>query len=239
MEKALANLETLKRLQVEFTQPTLGIDDGGDFFLQVMHTPLSMDRFRLHTRYGRVPALLAHDGLQSFELEFYEEGKSPKPECIAYLLELCANVKRSPERITHLLIQLTKVYLEAMSEWSEWPEPRLALEIQDLMDVASKYCIQGDTRPSIAKSHELAQLLTNSRDAVAPMWERLLAHPDGKLMERLGSKDNFSARCTRAIRDLTTPKLTTFGIRANYSIACAQPVLASDVGVGWLGMHTE
>jgi hypothetical protein len=223
-----------KRLRTEFTQPSLGVGDGGDFFLAVMHSPLSMDRYRVYTRYGRVPALLKHEGPEPFKLDFYEKGKSPKQECISYLLELCANVKASPGRLTRLLVQLTKANLEAILEW---PEPRLVLEIRYISEVAGKYCVGRSSQSYITHSRELAELLTLSRDVVGFMWDTLLLDPTDRLMEALGDKEEFKRQCTRVIQDIVAPTRTTFGLRASRSLACTRATPTSDAATGWLGMH--
>jgi hypothetical protein len=152
-------------------------------------------------------------------------------DCISYLSELCDNIKQSPGRLIDLLIQLLKAHnLHGLSD------ANLALGLHHLMAIVNERCIGDSAKSHIASSHELARSLTRSRDMVLREWEYLSGN-ESDIMARLGRKDEFSARCTKAIHGLLTPTLITFGAHSGRSIACARPLLVSDAARGWSGMY--
>ncbi|PVF96697.1 hypothetical protein CPB86DRAFT_736422 [Serendipita vermifera] len=205
MEKALLDLVELRRLQNGFSQFGLGTDHGEDFLLRFIHSPFSTrvqhSSNRLIARYGRVPALLAHEGPGIFQLQSQEEGKTPKPECISYLLELCENVKRSPVRLTRLLTYLTQIDLEAIQTWVN---PHLILDIHHILEVTTRHCSESGATPETTDRRELAHLLEATRDRIIDQWVNLTAKDSQGLMTPLGDKGTFKERCTDVIHGLRT-----------------------------------
>jgi hypothetical protein len=205
-----------------------------------MHSPFSTGVQRTRTwvyvRYGRVPALLAHEGPGDFDLQSQGETKVSKPECISYLLELCNNVKQSAMRLILLLIYLTSADLEAMRTW---PNLQLVLDIHHILVVTRSYCLGSRGASTIVYRYELARLLTHSRNLVMRQWDKLLIKDNQGLMSALEAKDEFGRRCTEVIRDLMAPKLTSFGVQTSRLITCARPLCGLDAAIGYLGMHDE
>jgi hypothetical protein len=203
-----------------------------------MHSPFStgVQRARnwVYVRYGRVPALLAHEGPGDFEIQSQGETKVSKPECISYLLELCNDVKQSPMRLIRLLIYLTSTDLEAMRTW---PSLQLVLDIHHILVVTRSYCLGSRAGSPIVYRYELARLLTHSRDLVMRQWDKLLIKDNQGLMSALEANDEFGRRYTEVIRDLMALKLTPFGVQTSRLIICVRPLCGLDAVAGYLGMH--
>ncbi|PVG01063.1 hypothetical protein CPB86DRAFT_137795 [Serendipita vermifera] len=231
--QALTDLETLDRLRAEFTNSNLGVEDGGDYLLEIIHSPYSLGHYAENRSWrmafcGFIPALLSRLDWESY-LETYF-----KLECVSRLLEFAEDVKRHPRRLISLLIKLARA-----SYQPNFPGPYTALNLYYMVTVIEGYCTSENTRPHITGSHELAHALIELRDAVVAQWSRVLDENETCPGDRtrLGDKDAFSARCTRAIHGLLTPSPTAFGIQASRSLSCARPLIVANAAIGWLGIH--
>jgi hypothetical protein len=227
-----------KCLESEFAQPSLGIDYGGDFLLQIIHSPFgvaiqSEDTWGTNSSYGIIPALLA-----SKDVEAYVKKGNYEPDCILYLKQLCDKVKRSPGRHMRLLIYIMVADLNHLKYSLRYAFPihRCALDIYQVLGIAKEYCLDVDMRSYISYVHNLAWLFSQSRDLVLEQWETLPEYDESE-MEQLGGKEDFSATCTQVIHSLLTPRLSTFGIQASRSLSCARPIIENDAAKGWLGMY--
>ncbi|PVF98202.1 hypothetical protein CPB86DRAFT_814924 [Serendipita vermifera] len=107
IKQAMDDPETLDRLRVEFTNPTLGVDQGGEFLLEIIHSPFSMNKSQHvtthHIMYGLVPALLA-----SSDIEAYNWDPHLNPVCLPRLQEFAEDVKLHPGRLILLLTKLVR-----------------------------------------------------------------------------------------------------------------------------------
>jgi hypothetical protein len=185
-----------------------------------------------------VPALLAHEGPEDFEVQLYYQGQTnmSKPECISYLLDLCNDVKQSSMRLIRLLAHLTSANVETMRSWAN---PHLALDVHHILVVTRRYCLGNSAALHIVDRYELARLLTHSRDLVMQKWDVFLSYDSQGLMSAVEGKEEFCRRCTEVIHDLMVPQLTTFGVGASRSIVCARPLCGSDAASNYLGMYDE
>jgi hypothetical protein len=182
-----------------------------------------------------VPALLAHEGPEDFEVQLYHQAHTnrSKPECISYLLDLCNDVKQSSMRLIRLLVHLTSVSFQTMHNWAN---PGLILDIHHILVVTRRYCLGNSVALYIVDRYELARLLTRSRDLVMRQWKGFLSYDDQSLMDTLEAEE-FCRRCTEVVHDLMVPQLTTFGVRTSQSVFCARPLCGSDAATNYLGMY--
>jgi hypothetical protein len=187
--------------------------------------------------YGRVPALLAHEGPEDFEILLYFQGQTnfSKPECISYLLDLCNDVKQSPMRLIRLLVHLTSLDFQMMRSWTH---PGFIMDIHHILVVTRRYCLGNSVALYIVDRYELARLLTHSRDLVMQQWNEFLPYDNQGLMDTLEA-EQFCRRCTEVVHDLMVPQLTTFGVGSSRSIICARPLCGSDAASNHLGMYDE
>jgi hypothetical protein len=222
-----------KRLESEFTQTRLGMDYGGDFLLQIIHSPFgviqSEHAMGTSGSHGIVPAILA-----SKDVEAYVKREAFKPDSALHLKELSDEVKRSPGRLARLLIHIVAADFKYFRERNVTFQ--CALDIYQVIGIVKEYCLDVDMRSYISYVHNLARLLAQSRDLVLEGWEVLLLR-DENTIEQLGDKGDFSVTCTQVIHSLLTPRLSTFGIHASRSLCCARPIIEDDAARGWLGMY--
>lgn len=245
MMKALVDMNKLKQLQTEFNQPSLGVDFGGDFLLQVFHSPFSLGdgRLRYETHYGRIPDFLAHNSNQASEFIRRYSDKLGRPysdmmastDCISYLLGLCRDIKRNPGRLTHLLIHMVTSDLEYIKEFDN---PICVMDFYEIIKVVKECGLGKDGTSHVTGSYELAGLLRKSRDEVTDRWGTCRRHSVfGGLMERVSGEGEFRVKCNEAIHQLTSQPLTTFGFQMRRLLTCARSTVAMDAAMGMLRMY--
>ncbi|PVF90845.1 hypothetical protein CPB86DRAFT_803262, partial [Serendipita vermifera] len=225
-----------KHLASAFTQPDMGIDHGGDFLLQTIYPLLDIIILLVaspgYRDHGYNPPVPVHHRLVPFQVQGDKNDKEINGECTEYLLELVDSVKRSPSRLIRLLIQLAKP--SNLFLFRNWVP--LAVDLYHILNIIKIHCFNNDTSLHIVDVHELADLLTRKRDAAIEQWN-LGTQIWRKSVAPWESKSDFSAECTEVIHRLVSPKLTTFGLGASRSIACARPLMVPDAAVGWLGVY--
>jgi hypothetical protein len=223
---------------MDFTQPSLGIDHGGDFLLELFHSSFStsIDRKptlvtgQLNSNYGRMPHMLLHDIEDASEFKGYDPNRGVNRDSISYLLQLARDIKQDPVRLTRLLIQMAKADLEYALEFSN---PLCIVDLGNLVEVVKKYCVGNDGISHIKYSPDLALILTKWRDNLEENWGRFSEVPEYAIREMI-EPEELTKRCTQVIHGLMNPKVMRFGLWAARSIACARPVVAADAAAGWL-----
>ncbi|CAG8682152.1 14719_t:CDS:2, partial [Acaulospora colombiana] len=184
----LAHLHTHEdRLRLEFTNPALGVDEGGDFLLEIIHSPFNIQRYSssigYERGYGFIPALLSGD-----DWRFCITGSIFKPECISRLLEFADDVKLHPGRFVVLLAKL------AWADYRCFPTrfgPQYALNLYYMITLIEGYCTSDYTKSHIASSHDLARALQKLRDIVpllASDVPRSSRDSEHHILQLLGSK---------------------------------------------------
>ncbi|PVF91467.1 hypothetical protein CPB86DRAFT_830575 [Serendipita vermifera] len=213
VKQALLNLDTMRLLQAKLTQPSLGIDDGADFLLEIMHSPFNSNLpspyWRLY-RYISIANLLACQDQASINLAPWKRDFHPNKDCIIHIFELCNNIKKSPRRLARLLARIATFELR-------------------------EHYLGANIKPFDPQLYELAGILRRHRDALLWDWDMLLRKNQIR-MGQLGSKEEFGMKCTQVIYGITGPKLVTFGLRTSRTIACARPYMMHDAAPGWLGI---
>jgi hypothetical protein len=225
-----------KSLLARFTLPSLGIDYGVDFLLEVMHSPYSSEvetypLWKDH-RYVSVANLLTCNDQIAPDLETYKGKVAPDKECIAYLLELCNDIKKSPTRLARLLIQIAKFEFKISSRYYATD---CVVACHDIMTIVQEHYL-GDKMQFISHLYELAEVLRRHRDILVSDWDDLCTK-NPSTMGQFGSKEDFRIKCTQVINGLTEHHPTTFGVQARRSLVCTRPVIVQDSAIGWLGMR--
>ncbi|PVF91612.1 hypothetical protein CPB86DRAFT_820349 [Serendipita vermifera] len=242
MMGALVDLNKLKRLQTEFTQPSLGIDFGGDYLLHIFHSPFSIGDDDHETFYGRIPDFLVHDNdqpsefISRFPYKFLRRHSDMRTsaDCISHLLELCRDIKRSPGRLTRLLIHMVSSNLEYIKKWNN---PICVVDFYDILKIMRECGLGKKGTAYITDSYELAGLVRQCRDEVTGHWDTFRNHKIfGSLMDQTSGKDDFRVRCNEAIHDLRSQPLTTFGLQTCRLLTCTRSTVAADAVVGILRM---
>jgi hypothetical protein len=209
------------------------MDYGGDFLLQIIHSPFGVVESEhasgTNGSHGIIPAILA-----SKDVEAYVKKEKFQPDSILYLKELSDEVKGNPGRLIRLLICIVAADLEYLRY--DRRESQCALNIYQVLGIAKEYCLGVDMGSYISYVHNFAWLFAQSRDLFLKRWEILLHH-DENTMGQLGDKEDFSVSCTQVIHILLTPRLSAFGTHASRSLCCARPIIEKDAARGWLGMH--
>jgi hypothetical protein len=215
------------------------VEEGGDFLLEIFHSPFCMFNDGPSTEwnlsgYGRVPDMLLHDSEDASDFKGYDPKRGTNIDSISYLLQLTRDVKRDRARLTYLLVQIAKADLKyALVD----KNPLCAVDLRNIIEVVKTYCLGEDEISHIRYSYDLAAVLTKWRDILAGGWDPL------QLMENVIREkiepDELTKRCTEVIHTLLSPKVTRFGLRASRSIACARPIVAADAATGWLRMDDD
>ncbi|PVF96634.1 hypothetical protein CPB86DRAFT_786718 [Serendipita vermifera] len=249
MMEALVDVDKLKQLQIEFSQPSLGVDFGGDYLLQIFHSPFSIRNRRglrnieWEIKYGRIPGFLVNNNDGSSEFIKRHSTKFPRPysdmrtstDCISYLLELCRDIKRNPGRLTRLLIHMVSSDLEYINKFDN---PICIMDFYDILKVVAECGLGKNGTSHSTDSYELAELVKKCRDKVTDCWEACRKHGNlGSLMEQMSGKEDFRVKCNEAIHDLISRPLTIFGLQTCRSLTCAQPTVAIDAAAGILRMY--
>jgi hypothetical protein len=212
------------------------VDYGGDFLLEIFHSPYSTaiedNTWRLNSDYGRLPDMLLHDSEDVSEFKGYAPDRLFNRDSISHLLRLTQDVKKYPVRLTHLLVQMAKADLEYVLGFQN---PVCAVDLRNTVEVVKKYCLGNDGTSHIRYSHDLAIILTRWRDRLAGGWDS--DHVPEYLIKELVGPDELTMRCTQVIHGLLAPRVMMFGLRANRSIACARPVVPVDAATGWMSMY--
>jgi hypothetical protein len=225
-----------KSLRARFTQPSLGINDGVDFLLEIMHSPYSTQvetyLYWQDHRYVSVANLLTCNDQISPDFETYKGKITPDKECIAYLLELCNDIKKSPRRLARLLVQIAK--FEFKISFQDYATD-CVVTCHDIMTIVREHYL-GDRRQFISHLYELAEVLIRHRDMLVSDWDHLCTNYPSR-MAQFGSKEDFSKKCTQVINGLTEHHLISFGVHVRRSLVCARPVIVQDAAIGWLGIY--
>ncbi|PVF91468.1 hypothetical protein CPB86DRAFT_830576 [Serendipita vermifera] len=179
-------------------------------------------------------ALLDLDTIdQTFiDLATYKNVISPNKDCLKYLFELCNDIKKSPKRLSHLLTRIARFELQSLYE----ADIGSALNCRDIIAVVQEYYLGEDGSTFNAQLYELADILRRHLDELVLQWD-ILQERYQIMMDRLGSKEDFTTKCTQVIHGLTSHKFVTFGLHTSRTLACARPLLLPDVTTGWLGMY--
>jgi hypothetical protein len=188
---------------MDFTQPRLGVDHGGDFLLEIFHSPYSKLAesvlWRLQLRYGRVLDMLLHDSEDVFEVKGYDANDERiNRDSLSHLLQLTRDIKKRPVRLTRLLVQTAAVDSKLASRLKE---KVLTFDLRNMVEVVKKYCLGNDETSNIRYSHELAIVLITWRDELAHGWNDQVPIPDYLQKEKIGP-DELAMRCTQVIHGL-------------------------------------
>jgi hypothetical protein len=220
-----------------FTQRSLGIDDGADILLQMIHSPYSMEVEnyppRENRRYVSVANLLTCNDHTSPDLETYKGRITPNRECITYLLELCNDIKKSPTRLAQLLVQIAKFEQKLSSTLFA---SDCIVTCRDIMTVVREHYLGENKKHFIPQLYELARVFKGLRDFFVLYWD-FFRNINGHGIALFGRKEDFSLQCTQVINGLTEHHITSFGVHARRSVACVRPAIVHDAAIDWLGMH--